>query len=106
MTKPKHSSIIQFTDRCWKTGTTQNLDVHHIMNGPFRNKSDEYGLWVYLNHDVHMWLHNTREGKRYEKELKRLAQEKFEEIHGHEKWMQLFKKNYVPDDYEIPSFMR
>ena len=94
MTKPKHSSIIQFTVRCWKSGVTNNLDIHHIMNGPHRDKSDRLGLWVYLNHDVHMWMHNTRDGKRYERELKKLAQEKFEELYSHEEWMKQFRRNY------------
>lgn len=95
MTKPKHSSIIQFTVRCWKSGVTNNLDVHHIMNGPHRDKSDRLGLWVYLNHDVHMWMHITRDGKRYERELKKLAQERFEELYSHDEWMKLFRRNYL-----------
>lgn len=92
----QHSrSIISNKKACFRTGNTSCLHRHHVMNGPFRNKAEKYGLWVYLNIKVHDWLHNTREGKAYDRELKELAQEKFEEIYSHEEWMKEFKKNYL-----------
>ena len=87
---------MQFTERCYKTGVTNNLDRHHVMNGPYRDKSEAFGLWVYLNHDIHMWLHQTRDGEQYKRQLKQEAQLAFEDCYGHERWMQEFHKNYLP----------
>ena len=86
---------MQSEKRCYKTGVTFALDRHHAMNGPFRNKADKYGLWVYLNHDIHIWLHNTRDGKKYERTLKQDAQKAFEEKYSHELWMSEFRRNYL-----------
>lgn len=71
------------------------LDRHHIFGGARRNKSEKYGLWVYLEHTQHMWLHQTRQGQAYSKYLKALGQKKFEEIYGHELFMKEFGKNYL-----------
>ena len=87
--------------RCFITGQTYNLDKHHIMNGAFRKKSEEHGLIIYLQHDIHMWLHHTGEGKKAMKELKKNAQLKWEELHRDDyedvrkEWVKLFKTNYV-----------
>ena len=80
---------------CYLTGSTQNLDVHHIMNGPFRKKSDKLGLWIFLRHDVHMKLHQTPQGQKVARWLKQQAQEAFERKYGHEKWMKEFGRNYL-----------
>lgn len=61
------------------------------MNGPFRKKSEQYGLIVYLSADAHRKLHVT---PAIEKGLKRIAQQKFEETYPRELWMKEFKKNY------------
>lgn len=38
--------------RCWLCGRTDRpLDLHHIFPGPYRSKSDRYGLVIYLCHD-------------------------------------------------------
>lgn len=80
---------------CYLTGSTQNLDLHHIMNGSLRKKSDEFGLWVFLRHDVHMKLHQTAQGQKVARWLKQQAQEQFERRYGHDKWMKEFHKNYL-----------
>ena len=36
---------------CGRNGAEDPLDLHHIFNGPYRKKSDRYGLTVYLCHD-------------------------------------------------------
>lgn len=39
--------------QCWLCGRNGNgdpLDKHHIFGGPFRKKSEKYGLVVYLCH--------------------------------------------------------
>lgn len=35
---------------CGKNGACDPLDKHHIFGGPYRKKSEKYGLFVYLNH--------------------------------------------------------
>ena len=35
---------------CGANGSADPLDKHHIFNGPYRAKSDQYGLTVYLCH--------------------------------------------------------
>lgn len=41
-------------DYCWlcgRNGSTDPLDRHHIFGGPYRKKSERYGLTVRLCHD-------------------------------------------------------
>lgn len=35
---------------CGANGSQDHLDRHHIFGGPFRKKSEKYGLVVYLCH--------------------------------------------------------
>ena len=81
--------------QCYITGRTYELDKHHIFNGALRKKSEDYGLWVYLNHDVHMKAHGTKQGQEVLKWLKQQGQEAFERRYGHEKFMKEFHKNYL-----------
>lgn len=88
-------SIIQEDKECFVTKSTLNLHKHHIMNGYNRNKSEKYGLWIWLRSDWHIQTdyaaHNNKE---FDLTLKRMAQQKFEEIYGKEKWITEFHKNY------------
>lgn len=81
--------------QCYLTGRTYDLDKHHVMNGINRKKAEEWGLWVYLNHEVHMKLHQTAQGQKVARWLKQQAQEQFERRYGHDKWMKEFHKNYL-----------
>lgn len=36
---------------CGRNGASDRLDRHHIFGGPYRKKSEKYGLVVYLCHD-------------------------------------------------------
>lgn len=41
---------------CGRNGATDPLDLHHIFGGPYRKKSEKYGLVVYLCHnDCHIF---------------------------------------------------
>lgn len=88
-------SIMQTEKKCFLTGSEFNLERHHIMNGPYRKKAEKYGLWIWLNHDVHMYLHDTREGTQKRLELKALAQAEFEKHWSRELWKKEFGKCYV-----------
>ena len=88
-------SIMQKQERCYLTDSTTGLDKHHIMNGAYRDKAEKYGLWVWLRHDVHMWLHQTPQGAKYARELKQQAQREFEKTHTRAEWLTLFHRNYL-----------
>lgn len=36
---------------CGRNGASDPLDLHHIFPGPYRKKSEKYGLVVYLCHN-------------------------------------------------------
>ena len=89
-------SIIQDTKECYVTKSRDGLHEHHIFAGSNRKNSERYGLKVYLiplYHTGPLGVHSGNKG--LNSELKQLAQRKFEEIHGHDKFMQVFRKNYL-----------
>lgn len=85
----------QIVKKCYLTGRTYDLDKHHVFLNAFRDKSEEWGCWCLLNHEVHMRLHQTKEGQAVLRTLKQQAQEQFERRYGHEKFMEVFKRNYL-----------
>lgn len=78
--------------QCYICGRSDVLHVHHCLPGGRRKKCDEYGLTVYLCPWCHQKLHDKGVGYR---ELQQVAQRFFEEQYGHEKWMEIFQKNYL-----------
>ena len=86
-------SILQSDKECWVTGSMVYLDKHHIYHGPRRNAADEWGCWVWLRHDVHMSLHSWN--TELDQQLKQECQKRFEELHGHDKFMEVFGKSYL-----------
>ncbi len=86
-------SIMQTEKECYVTGSTEQLDLHHVYHGPRRKASDQWGCWVWLQHDIHMQLH---QGDTYlDLRLKQECQERFEEIYGHNTFMRVFGKSYI-----------
>lgn len=96
-------SIISNKRECYITGSTLFLDKHHCLPGTAnRRKCERYGLWVYLNHSIHMRIHQDSNfkdmyGVPYRLRLEMAAQEAFEREHSHKEWMDLFHKNYLKD---------
>lgn len=82
---------------CFVTGHTGEMEFHHIMNGNKKSKrlSEEYGFWVWLEHDAHDRLHHTPEGIAYQRTLKQKCQIAFEREHPRSLWFRLFHKNYL-----------
>lgn len=78
---------------CYITGKTQGLDQHHCFTGIRRKAADKWGCWCWLAHDVHMALHSSK--PELADQLRRECQERFEELYGHEKFMEVFGKNYL-----------
>lgn len=89
-------SIIQSEKKCYVTGATIGLHLHHCIYGSNRKNSDKYGLTVWLHHDFHTGRYGVHNGNNsLDLELKQLAQRKFEEIYGHERFVEVFGRNYI-----------
>ena len=88
-------SIMQTEKACFVTGAVNNLDKHHCFHGPRRKAAEKWGCWVWLNHEIHMELHQRNTA--LDRQLKAECQKRFEELHGHETFMQVFGKNYRED---------
>lgn len=75
---------------------TNGRDKHHLLNGTaFRKKSEEDGLYVYLHHCCHMWLHGKPMSMRT---FKKRAQRYYEENIGtREQFIKRYGKNYLED---------
>ena len=87
---------MQKGERCFLCGRMTDLERHHVLGGVANRKlSEKYGLWVWLCHDCHTGDHGAQYVKGTNQSLKRLAQIAFEARHGHELWMETFRKNYI-----------
>ena len=93
----KEKSIIQRGDpRCFLCGRVTGLQLHHVMSGTAnRRLSDQYGLVVWLCMDHHTGPDGVHMDRKKGDSLKRLAQIAFEARHGHDEWMNVFRKNYL-----------
>lgn len=91
-------SIISDEERCYLCGSTVGLERHHCIHGTGGRKlADKYGLTVMLCAKCHRDGATGVHGRNSEadRHLKKLAQKKFEEKHGHDKWMEVFGRNYL-----------
>lgn len=89
-------SIMSNDHVCYICGTPLNIHRHHVFFGPNRHNSEEWGCWVYLC----AYHHNTsNRGVHFDRLLdvaiKRRTQAEFERLHGHEKFMEVFGKNWL-----------
>ena len=93
-------SILQNEKKCFITGSTENLDLHHIYGASNRNISDKNGFWVWLRHDYHIadspnkTPHNCRMTDLY---LKEICQREYEKTHSREEFIALIGRNYLED---------
>jgi hypothetical protein len=89
------------TRKCYLTGRTDNLQLHHCFPGKNRKISDEYGFWVYLTADLHNGndpaaVHNNP-NQGWDLKLKQDCQRKYEETHSRSDFMKLVGRNYLED---------
>lgn len=94
----RNKSIIQKDMTCcYVCGRTYSLHVHEVFYGTAnRKKSIKYGCYVALcayhhnmsNEAVHF-------NKQLDTQLKQRCQRKFEDLYGHEFFMETFHKNYL-----------
>ena len=90
-------SLLQDEKKCYITGATENLHQHHIFKGSRRKASDKWGCWVWLRADWHnMADYGVHFNKELDTWLKLEAQAAFEAKYGHQKFMDVFGKNYLP----------
>ena len=69
------------------------MHKHHFMHGTAnRRLAEQYGLWGYLCTKHHGDLHDHNEQDMF---LIQVAQKRFEKLYDHEKWMDVFEKNYL-----------
>ena len=77
--------------------THEGLDKHHFMHGTAnRRLAETWGLWGYLCKEHHVIgpeaVHNNKGNDLF---LMQVAQGRFERLYGHEKWMEVFGKNFL-----------
>ena len=92
----------------YKGSGLDSLDEHHVFGGALRDKSEKYGLKVYLHH---LTCHENGKNAVHQSgevadKLKAYAQRKAMEHYGWslDEWMQRFYVNYLEEsEYEAES---
>lgn len=85
-------------EECIFTQTPKEFCVcHHVFNGnPNRKLSEEWGMKIWVHP---LWHDNTPYSIHKNEEtdiiVKQYAQAIFEERHGHDKFMEVFKRNWL-----------
>lgn len=93
---PTENSICE---KCWEEGKiTPYAETHEIFYGTGqRQLSIEYGIQALLCAEHHRGPNGPHHNRERDLELKRRGQKSFEQWHGHEKFMELFGRNYLDD---------
>lgn len=98
-------SILQDEKRCYLCGGDgfyDRLDRHHIFNGALRDKSERFGLWVWLCHEqCHIFGRNAAHvSGATRRQLQSDAQKKAMETYGWSmaEWRKEFYKNNLQED--------
>jgi hypothetical protein len=91
-------SIIQDKKECYICNSTYNIEEHHIFFGTANRKvSEKFGLKVFLCTEHHRGTYGVhgKNGKLLDKQLKKMAQRKFEETYTRNEFIRNFGKNYL-----------
>lgn len=90
-------SILQSRKECYFTKRTVNLHKHHIYEGEGRReRSEQFGLWVYLSGELHNGSeHGIHFGHDRDLFLKRIGQLAFEKEHSRQEFISLFGESYL-----------
>lgn len=95
-------SIIQLNwDKCFFPNCTNRpTQIHHVMHGPNRKKAEEDGLLIHVCPMCHEAIHFSKDSSRkLDRNLKRLAQIKWEEGWKARHTMGIFKSVREVEDY-------
>lgn len=90
-------SLLQSVKECYISGRTDHLEKHHVYSGSRRKAADKWGCWVWLNHDYHTGAYGIQYNAIESLKLKQACQRAFEQLYGHERFMDVFGKNYLED---------
>lgn len=91
-------SIIQDTKECYITGSTFNLNSHHVFGGSNRKLSEKFGLKVWLRADWHnMSDYGVHFDKPFDDDLKKEVQKKAMKYYNWttEDFIGIFGRNYL-----------
>ena len=91
-------SILQDRKESYISGSTYNLEEHHIFFGTANRKvSEKNGLKVWLTVEEHRGTYGVhgKYGRDLDIKLKQEAQRKYEETHTREEFIKLIGKNYL-----------
>ena len=88
-------SVLQKHKRCLVCGSPY-VEEHHVFEGSRRQASEAYGMKVYLCPTHHRgYPEGVHRNAAFAARLKQAAQQAFERKHGHDRFMQVFKKSYL-----------
>lgn len=88
-------SILQKHKRCLICGSAY-VEEHHVFEGSRRQASERYGMKVYLCFAHHRGRpEGVHADAAFAVWLKKSAQQIFERQYSHDKFMQVFGKNYL-----------
>ena len=81
---------------CGENGGYWGLDRHHVFFGANRNKSEKYGLVVYLCHDE-CHLNGVHKNAQTDRAVKKVVQQRAMQHYGWttEEFIKIFGKNYI-----------
>lgn len=92
----KMRSVLQTEKECIYCGTTLNLQEHHIFRSPYRDKSEQYGLKVWLCAEHHIGANGVHGGNEWlDRQLKIMAQQHFEDYYSRERFIKEFGVSYL-----------
>ena len=82
---------------CFACGRSGYTETHHIVYGSLRPIADREGLTCYLCLECHKGTNGVhgKNGNALNRELKRIAQQRWEFLHSHEEWMKMIGRNYL-----------
>ena len=91
-------SILQDKKESYISGSTYNLEEHHIFFGTANRKvSEKIGFKVWLTAGEHRGTDGVhgKNGRQLDIKLKKIAQRKYEETHTREEFIKLIGKSYL-----------
>ena len=83
---------------CYACGCSCETEYHHIFFGVgLRPIADREGLTCYLCRECHRGTNGVhgKNGNVLNRELKRIAQQRWEYLHSHEEWMEMMGRGYT-----------
>lgn len=84
---------------CGRNSTVEPLDCHHVFGASNRNKSEKYGLKIYLHHNsCHIFgKDSVHQNAEINKTVKSIVQKRAMEYYGWsvDDFREIFGKNYL-----------